>query len=96
MKSNISKTFTKVGRITMPIARAAKMKAADICVDNNHVRHVANEHKRELTQLGISAIDLIKLVATSFNRIYQAKKGCFFIVIYDSKQTGKTRSALSN
>ncbi len=93
MRNNIDKTFTKVGRITMPIAKAARMKAADIYVDENHIKHVAGKHKRELSQLGISAVDIVKLVASSFNRIYKADRGCFFIVIFQ-KNIDITKSAV--
>ncbi|MDR1739800.1 MAG: hypothetical protein LBR45_03495 [Bacteroidales bacterium] len=93
MRNNIDKTFTKVGRITMPIAKAARMKAADIYVDENHIKHVVSRHSRELKQLGLSAIDIIRLVAGSFNRIYKADRGCYFIVIYN-KEKEKTKSSV--
>ncbi|MDR1739595.1 MAG: hypothetical protein LBR45_02425 [Bacteroidales bacterium] len=93
MKHNIDKTFTKVGRITMPIARAARMKAADIYVDENHIKHIYNNHGKELQQLGFSAFEMVRTIVSSFNRIYKAPRNGFYIVVY-SKDNRKTKSAV--
>ena len=64
--------YIKVGRITMPIARQAHVKCADIMIDNRHIEHINKKHRVELDTLGISAIDFVKLIVTSFGEIRQA------------------------
>jgi hypothetical protein len=32
--------YIKVGRITLPIARKARVKCADIMIDNRHIEHI--------------------------------------------------------
>ncbi len=48
--------YIKVGRITLPIARKARVKCADIMIDNRHIEQINKKHKVELDALGISAM----------------------------------------
>ena len=72
--------YIKVGRISMPIAKQAHVKCADIMIDNRHIEHINKKHKVELDTLGISAIDFVKLIVTTFGEIRQAPNDALDLV----------------
>ncbi len=72
--------FIKVGRISMPIAKQAHVKCADIMIDNRHIEHINKKHKMELDTLGISAMDFVKLIVTTFGEIRQAPNDALDLV----------------
>ena len=72
--------FIKVGRISMPIAKQARVKCADIMIDNRHIEHINKKHKMELDTLGISAMDFVKLIVTTFGEIRQAPNDALDLV----------------
>lgn len=65
--------YYKIGRINWTIAQKAHIKCADIVITDNHIKHVQNEHKRELAQLNISAIDYIQLVVNNYDEIIRRR-----------------------
>lgn len=81
---NANKAFTpefiKVGRISMPIAKQAHVKCADIMIDNRHIEHINKKPKMELDTLGISAMDFVKLIVTTFGKIRQAPNDALDLV----------------
>ena len=79
-QSKIPNGFIKVGRISMPIAREAHIKAADIVTTENYLRHIDNEHKSQLEPLGINAFDYIKIVITQFTEIREARHNAVLLV----------------
>lgn len=86
---NANKAFTtefiKVGRITLSIARKAHVKCADIMIDNRHIEHINKKHRVELDSLGISAIDFVKIIATTFGEIRQAPNDALDLVTTNSE-----------
>ena len=66
--------YIKVGRISMSIARQAHVKCADIMIDNRHIEHINKKHRVELDTLGISAIEFVKLIVSTFGEIRQAHR----------------------
>ena len=79
-QNKIPEKFSKVGRITMTIARQAHIKAADIVVDKNHLVHIENKHKNQLQPLGLSAFDYVKIVLAQFTEIREAERNAVLIV----------------
>ena len=77
--------YIKVGRITLPIARKARVKCADIMIDNRHIEHINKKHKVELDALGISAMDFVKIIATTFEEIRQAPNDALDLVTTNSE-----------
>ena len=77
--------YIKVGRITLPIARKAHVKCADIMIDNRHIEHINKKHGVELDSLGISAIDFVKMIATTFEEIRQAPNDALDLVTTNSE-----------
>ena len=77
--------YIKVGRITLPIARKAHVKCADIMIDNRHIEHINKKHKVELEALGISAMDFVKIIATTFGEIRQAPNDALDLVTTNSE-----------
>lgn len=72
--------YIKVGRISMPIAKQAHVKCADIMIDHRHIEHINKKHKMELDTLGISAMDFVKLIVTTFGEIRQAPNDALDLV----------------
>lgn len=64
----------------MPIAKQAHVKCADIMIDNRHIEHINKKHKMELDTLGISAMDFVKLIVTTFGEIRQAPNDALDLV----------------
>ena len=65
----------------MTIARQAHIKAADIVIDPNHIRHIENEHKEELETLHISALTHVKTIANFFTEIRQRPRNAVLLVL---------------
>ena len=78
--------FIKVGRISMPIAKQAHVKCADIMIDNRHIEHINKKHRVELDTLGISAIDFVKLIVTTFGEIRQAPNDALDLVTTNTEE----------
>ena len=77
--------YQKVGRLRMPVAKAIHRKAANIYVDDNHLRHITNTHSLEFEALGLDAITFVTLVVNGFNRIYKGSGKSLLLVIYNGK-----------
>lgn len=77
--------YIKVGRINLSIARQAHVKCADIMIDNRHIEHINKKHRVELDTLGISAIDFVKMIATTFGEIRQAPDDALDLVVTNSE-----------
>lgn len=75
----------KVGRLRMTIARAIGRRCADIYISDNHLKHIANAHSKELAQLGIGALENVKLVTASYNQIRQGSGTSLLLVIYSEE-----------
>ena len=61
------------------------MKCADIMIDNRHIEHINKKHKVELDALGISAMDFVKIIATTFGEIRQAPNDALDLVTTNSE-----------
>ncbi len=62
----------KIGRLSLPVAKAIRRKAADIYIDNNHIKHIFNRHKAELAKLGLTPLMFVDVIVNGFNRIYKS------------------------
>lgn len=71
----------KIGRLKQPIASAIHMRAADIYISRNQILHIANKHKKELDQLGIGALEYVKLIIADFNQIRKGTGDSILLVI---------------
>jgi len=86
MKKQIPTNYEKVGRITMPVARAAHVKAGDIMINQNHKIHIAGTHKKELAKVGMTASDFVKMVIENYTRIYKdSETNALILVVYNEK-----------
>jgi len=75
------KHYKKIGRLRKPIAEAIGKVPADIYIDDNHIKHIFEQHKNELTKLGLTPLMFVDLVIDKFNRIYkQDSRQSFFLV----------------
>ena len=79
------KQYEKVGRLRKSVADAIGRKAADVYIDQNHLRHVFNKHKDDLAQLGLTPKMFVDLVVTGFNQIYKAQRNALYLVIQNGK-----------
>jgi hypothetical protein len=77
--------YIRVGRLSLPVAKTIRRKAADIYIDDNHLRHIENFHNRELAALGFDALTFVKLVVSNYNRIYKGAESSLLLVIYNGK-----------
>ena len=75
--------YTKVGRLRKSIATQIKRKAADIYIDDNHLKHVFIRHKDEIEQVGFTPSTFVDLVVNNFNRIYKGRENALQLVIWN-------------
>ncbi|MDR0691582.1 MAG: hypothetical protein LBF69_00925 [Prevotellaceae bacterium] len=85
MKQKLPNNYTKVGRLSLPVAKTIRRKAADIYIDDNHLRHIFMRHDKELRALGFDALTFVKLVVNNYNRIYKGASTSLLLVIYNGK-----------
>lgn len=77
----------------MTVARQAHIKAADIVIDPNHIRHIDNEHKAELEALHISALLYVKTIANFFTEIRQRPRNAVLLVMENDSRPDDTLTA---
>ncbi|MDR1739496.1 MAG: hypothetical protein LBR45_01900 [Bacteroidales bacterium] len=63
--------YTKVGRLSATVAKQIRKKAADIYVDENHVKHIFNRHSGQLKEIGFTPLVFLEVVMSGYNRIYK-------------------------
>jgi hypothetical protein len=81
----ILNNYAKVGRLSQPVAKIIRRKAADIYIDDNHLRHIELKHGKELAAIGFDAMTFVRLVVKSYNRIYKGTGNSLQLVIYNGK-----------
>lgn len=59
-QKNMLPGYLKVGRISKRISDEAHIKSAYVYISQNHITHISNKHKKELINIGLSALDFIK------------------------------------
>lgn len=72
--------FFKVGRIRLSVAKQARIEAADIVIDLQHIVHIGNEHKKELEALNILPEDYVSIIASNFSEIRRGKGSSILLV----------------
>ncbi len=71
----------KVGRIRFNSWATQALQSCDIVVFERELVHIFNRHKKELSTMGLSAYDYIKLIIDNFNEVYEAKLGRMMLVM---------------
>jgi len=66
------KQYKKIGRLRKPIADIIGEPAADVYIDDNHLKHIFFEHKNELAKVGLTPLMFVDLVVNNFNRVYKS------------------------
>lgn len=74
-------TFHKIGRISWTVAKQAHIKAADIVISANYLRHIANIHEKELSSLGMDAEGYVQFIVTNYNSIRQGSDDSILLVV---------------
>jgi hypothetical protein len=72
--------YRKVGRLRKPVADEIGKPAANIYVDENHLKHIFINHKNELAQIGFTPIMFLDTVLNNFNRIYKGNRNALILV----------------
>lgn len=85
MKQLPLNNYTKVGRLSQPVAKIIRRKAADIYIDDNHLQHISMKHGKELAVIGFDAMTFVQLVVKNYNRIYKGTGNSLQLVLYNGK-----------
>ncbi|MDR0438217.1 MAG: hypothetical protein LBH22_07965 [Bacteroidales bacterium] len=64
--------YKKIGRLRKNIADQIRKPAANIYVDDNHLKHIFEKHTNELAKVGLTPEMFVDLVVNNFNRIYKS------------------------
>jgi len=63
-------------------------KSADICINYNHIKHVADNHYKELLNLGLTAQNFIKAIINLYTRIYKdTQTNAYYLAVYADRYT---------
>ncbi|MDD3687836.1 MAG: hypothetical protein PHE56_13875 [Bacteroidales bacterium] len=62
--------------------RKITFSGAEIKVSENNLRHIQNKHKKELSELGLSAIELVSFIVANFNQIRKGTNESYWLVVY--------------
>jgi len=81
--TDIGPPYHKIGRLNKTVADKIKVKAADIYITDNQIKHIQDVHRVELGQLGISAIDFVKIVVRSFNQVRKGSNNSLLLIIFN-------------
>lgn len=90
MANQVLKDSIKLGRLRMPVAKKAGVRAADIYISQNHVKHIEHVHKKELAQVGLSALEYVRLIVSGFNQIRKGSDTSILLVVYTETDTHHT------
>lgn len=87
--------YIKVGIISTQVANETfiqshtKLQSGNIFITMNQLKHIKNEHGKELEQIGMLPLDYVKFVCENFNQIRERKNNGFLLVV-DNKFTPNT------
>lgn len=70
-----------LGYIPDSQADEAGIMGGSIFVDNGALKHIADTHRRELAQLGMSAMELVSAVASGYTEIRQGSDNSILLVV---------------
>ena len=86
----ITNTKYQLGRISFTIARQAHIKAANITVDANHLRHIEIEHPTALKELNIPAYKYVKMIVDNYDEIRERPCNAIILVMKNSTRKDDT------
>jgi hypothetical protein len=72
--------YIKLGRLDKRIADKINRKAADICIDYNHLRHIENGKGDFLDKIKLDALSYVKKIVDNFTEIRKGKNGALLLV----------------
>ncbi len=91
----INTPYTKVGRLKSTIAKAARLKCADIYISENQILHIKNKHSTELEQLGLTAEVYVKTIVENFNEIREGSNDSILLVVFEKDNEFHNTAALT-
>jgi len=77
--------YEKIGKLRKPIADQIRRKSADIYISENHIKHIFEQHKQELKQVGLTPKMFVDIVIGNFNRIYKGAGNSLLLVLWNGK-----------
>ena len=75
--------YHRIGRLKKSVADQIHRRAADIYIDDNHLKHILLRHKDELEKVGLTPKMLVDLVVSNFNRIYKGHNESLQLVVWN-------------
>lgn len=70
-----------LGYIPDSLADEAGIMGGSIFVDNRALKHIGDTHRRELAQLGMSAMEFVSAVASGYTEIRQGSNNSILLVV---------------
>lgn len=70
-----------LGYIPDSLADEAGIMGGSIFVDNRALKHIGDTHRRELAQLGMSAMEFVSAVASGYTEIRQGSDNSILLII---------------
>lgn len=93
-KEDITSLYVKVGRIRKGVADEAGIKCADVYITRFYIKHIEQRHGAELSSLGVTPIDFVKMILVNYNRIYAGSDDSIILVVYNNKTNLHSAAAL--
>ena len=80
-KAHHDNKFIKVGRIRMNSWANTKLPATDIFISEREIIHIANHHAKELSAIGIDALNYVITIVNQFNEIRKDDLGAYLFIV---------------
>ena len=80
-KAHNDNKYYVVGRIKYRSWATAVLKVRDIIVYESELVHIYNDHKKELSKIGMTAFDFVNFIIDNYNEIREGTKNSVLLVV---------------
>jgi len=71
----------EIGKLNQTIAEKIEKTSAKIVMNEQSIKHISEDHAKELEKVGLTAIDFVKFVVDNYNEIRLGKTNELFLVV---------------
>ena len=70
-----------IGEINKTVARQIGRKSGKVEIDERAIKHITDDHAKELARLGMSPIGFVRYILQNFNEIREGNTKELFIIV---------------
>lgn len=77
--------YLLLGCIDNKTSKESGLKSGEIKISDNYLKHIKNDHWKELEYFGFKAEDFVRFIVENFNQIREGTGNSYLLVVYDKK-----------